>query len=291
MPPELKLGAVRAADGEVRAALLPDGGEPIDLNALSGGRLPSNPAELLALEDWDERVAAVELDGSARLEGRLVAPQPRPSKVIAVGLNYVAHSAESGEETPERPLLFAKWPNSIIGPDEPIRIPAGRTTSADYEVELAAVIGRHASRVGVEQALRYVGGYTVANDVSARDVQFRDGQWTLGKSFDTFCPLGPAIVPAAAIPDVQALRIATEVNGELRQQANTAEMVFPVAALIAYVSDYVSLVPGDVILTGTPAGVGLGFDPPRWLADGDVVVCSIEEIGSLKNPVEVLEEE
>jgi 5-carboxymethyl-2-hydroxymuconate isomerase len=280
------LGAVETAEDGVRSVLL-DGDEGLDVQTASGGELPSEPGELLATEGWADRVASLDPSRGTPVTGRRVAPQPRPSKIVAVGLNYLDHSEESGEEPPEQPLLFAKWPNAIVGPDERIRVPADKTSQVDYEVELAVVVGRRASAVPPARALGYVGGYTVANDVSARDVQFADGQWTFAKSFDTFCPIGPAIALHTGLPDAQDLAIAATVNGELRQQARTSEMIFSIAALIAYVSAQVTLVPGDLLLTGTPAGVGLGYEPPRWLADGDRVTCSIEGIGSLSNTVEV----
>ena len=270
------------ADGAERAGLEGEG-EVYDVAAASGGELPAAPAELLAGEGWDAALAAIELGAAEPVAGEPVrgAPQPRPSKILAVGLNYAEHSEESGAETPERPLLFAKWPSAIVGPDATVTLPPA-SAQVDYEAELAVVIGRRASGVPVKSALAHVGGYTIANDVSARDVQFRDVQWTLGKSFDGFCPLGPAIVSAATLPDPQAVAIEAVVNGELRQSASTAEMVFGVAELIAYISAHVTLLPGDLILTGTPSGVGLGFDPPRWLADGDEVVCRIAGVGELR---------
>ena len=210
-------------------------------------------------------------------------PIARPGKIVCVGLNYRDHAEESGLELPERPLLFAKWPSSLIGPNEPIVLPE-QAKEVDYEAELGVVIGTRASRVAVEDALEHVEGYLCANEVSARDVQFADGQWTRGKSFDTFGPVGP-LVPAGDVPDPQALRIRCLLNGEVVQDSSTAQMVFTVAEVIAFVSDGITLDPGDLILTGTPAGVGLGRKPPVYLADGDEVTVEIERIGSLTNPV------
>jgi 2-keto-4-pentenoate hydratase/2-oxohepta-3-ene-1,7-dioic acid hydratase in catechol pathway len=278
------LGAVETAGDGVRAVLLADE-EAVDVRGASGGELPADPGELLATEGWADLVAALDPARGTPVSGRRVAPQPRPSKIVAVGLNYLDHSEESGEEPPAQPLLFAKWPSAIVGPDAAIRVPADKTSQVDYEVELAVVVGRRASAVPPERALGYVGGYTIANDVSARDIQFADGQWTFAKSFDTFCPIGPAIALRTGLPDAQNLAIAATVNGEPRQQARTSDMIFSIAALIAYVSAQVTLMPGDLLLTGTPAGVGLGVEPPRWLADGDEVTCSIEGIGSLSNTV------
>ena len=211
-------------------------------------------------------------------------PFARPSKIVCVGLNYVDHAAESKMEVPTRPLLFAKWPNALIGPGQPIVLPA-EAKEVDYEAELGIVIARTAREVSVDDALDFVAGYTCANDVSARDVQFADGQWTRGKSFDTFCPVGPALVPAAEIADPQTLRIRCLVNGEALQDASTTDMIFPIAELIAYISDGIQLEPGDLILTGTPPGVGFARTPPIFLEDGDEVTVEIEGVGTLTNPV------
>ena len=211
-------------------------------------------------------------------------PIDRPGKIVCVGLNYRDHAAESGMELPKRPLLFAKWPSSLIGPNEPIVLPE-QAKEVDYEAELGVVIGTRASRVAVEDALEHVEGYLCANEVSARDIQFADGQWTRGKSFDTFCPIGP-LVPAADVPDPQALGIRCLLNGEVVQSSSTAQMVFTVAEVIAFISDGITLEPGDLILTGTPPGVGLGRKPPMYLKDGDEVTVEIDGIGSLTNPVQ-----
>ena len=182
--------------------------------------------------------------------------------------------------------MFAKFPSSIVGPEDAIRLPQELTERVDWEVELAVVIGSTARRVSPEDALSHVFGYTVANDVSARDLQFGDGQWVRGKSLDTFCPLGPVVVTADEIPDPQRLRLTTRVNGELMQDATTDLMVFDVATLISFCSHSFTLEPGDVILTGTPWGCGEFMEPRRSLAPGDVVECEIEGIGMLRNPVE-----
>ena len=211
-------------------------------------------------------------------------PFARPGKVVCVGLNYRDHAVESGMEIPERPLLFAKWPNALIGPGEPIVLPE-QAKDVDYEAELGVLIGTRASRVPVTDALDHVAGYICANEVSARDIQFADGQWTRGKSFDTFCPVGP-IVPADQVADPQALRIRCVLNGEAVQDSSTAQMIFTVAELIAFISDGITLEPGDLILTGTPAGVGWVRKPPVYLADGDEVTIEIDGVGSLTNPVQ-----
>jgi 2-keto-4-pentenoate hydratase/2-oxohepta-3-ene-1,7-dioic acid hydratase in catechol pathway len=208
-----------------------------------------------------------------------------PGKVVAIGLNYLDHIRESGLEPPEKPLVFAKFPSSVIGDEEPIRLPLDVTGRVDWEVELAVVIGRRAHRVAPEDALAQVYGYTVANDVSARDLQFADGQWVRAKSLDSFCPIGPVLVTADEIPDPQALRLVCRVNGEVVQDAGTDLMVFGVAELISFCSHSFTLDPGDVLLTGTPWGCGEFMDPRRSLAPGDVVECEIGGIGVLRNPV------
>ena len=211
-------------------------------------------------------------------------PFTRPGKIVCVGLNYRDHAEESGMELPERPLLFAKWPSSVIGPGSPIVLPH-QAKEVDWEAELGVVIGRRAQRVPVAKALDHVAGYCCANEVSARDIQFADGQWTRGKSFDTFCPVGP-ITDAEEVPDPQALGIRCLLNGEIVQSSSTAQMVFTVAEVIAFISDGITLEAGDLILTGTPPGVGLGRKPPLYLKDGDEVTVEIDGIGSLTNPVQ-----
>jgi 2-keto-4-pentenoate hydratase/2-oxohepta-3-ene-1,7-dioic acid hydratase in catechol pathway len=212
-----------------------------------------------------------------------VLPIERPGKIVCVGLNYRDHAEEQGVELPEAPLLFAKWPNTLIGPGEAIEIPP-IVTQADYEAELGVVIGRRVRRVSKENALEAVRGYVCANDVSARDLQFGDGQWTRGKSPDTFCPVGP-MTPRDAVPDPHALRIRAIVNGEVLQDSTTANLIFGVDDVIAYVSQTVTLEPGDLILTGTPAGVGVFRNPQRLLQPGDEVTIEIESLASLTNPV------
>jgi 2,4-diketo-3-deoxy-L-fuconate hydrolase len=212
-----------------------------------------------------------------------VLPIERPGKIICVGLNYRDHAEEQGAELPAAPLLFAKWPNALIGPGDPIVIPPA-VTKCDYEAELGVVIGARVSRVTKENAREVVRGYVCANDVSARDLQFGDGQWTRGKSVDTFCPVGP-LVPAADVPDPHALRIRAIVSGEVLQDSTTANIIFGVEEIISYASQTVTLEPGDLILTGTPAGVGVFRNPERLLQPGDEVRIEIEGIGSLTNPV------
>jgi 5-carboxymethyl-2-hydroxymuconate isomerase len=222
---------------------------------------------------------------SAEPIGGALAPPLRPGKIVAIGLNYADHIRESNLEPPSKPLVFAKFPSSVIGHDDAIELDGALTARVDWEVELAAVVGRRMRRVKEHDALDYVFGYTVGNDVSARDVQFSESQWVRGKSFDTFCPLGPVVVTADEIPDPQALTLRTRVNGEVMQESSTAEMVFGVAELLAFCSHNFTLEPGDVVLTGTPWGCGEFMSPPRSLAAGDVVETEIEGIGTLRNPV------
>jgi 2-keto-4-pentenoate hydratase/2-oxohepta-3-ene-1,7-dioic acid hydratase in catechol pathway len=213
-----------------------------------------------------------------------VLPIERPGKIVCVGLNYRAHAEEQGTQLPERPMLFAKWPTALAGPGDPIPLPA-ISQSIDYEGELAVVLGSRVKGVSVENALEAVRGYLCANDVTARDLQRADRQFTRSKSLDGFCPVGPELVPAEDVGDPQALRLRTLVNGEVRQDSSTADMIFGVAELIAFVSQAITLEPGDLLLTGTPSGVGVFRDPPVFLADGDEVTVEIERVGSLTNPV------
>ena len=211
-------------------------------------------------------------------------PIDRPGKIICVGLNYRDHAEEQGTALPEAPLLFAKWQNTLIGPGEAIVIPPV-VTKCDYEAELGVVIGERVRDVSAENALEAVAGYVCVNDVSARDLQFADGQWTRGKSPDTFCPVGPALVSRDDLPDPQALPIRAILNGETVQESTTANMIFGVAEVIAYVTRTITLEPGDLIATGTPAGVGAFRDPPLFMQPGDEITIEIEGIGSLTNPV------
>jgi 2-keto-4-pentenoate hydratase/2-oxohepta-3-ene-1,7-dioic acid hydratase in catechol pathway len=213
----------------------------------------------------------------------LLAPLGRPGKIVAVGKNYAEHARETKAEPPQSPILFAKFPTTLNNPDAPVRWSAALTQKVDYEAELAVVIGRTARRVSPDDALGYVFGYTCANDVSARDLQFADGQWVRGKSLDSFCPMGPVLVTADEIPDPQTLAIRCELNGQTMQESNTREMIFGVAFLVSFCSQAFTLEPGDVILTGTPGGVGHFHEPPIYLKHGDSVVVEIEGIGRLEN--------
>lgn len=259
-------------------------GEPVAVIEREGELWPVAGAECRGLAELIAAGAPLEPRPGEPVAGRLAAPL-RPGKIVAIGLNYLDHVREAGVEPPASPLVFTKFTTSVIGPGEEIRVDRALTERVDWEVELAVVIGRRLSRVAVGEALDGVFGYTVANDVSARDLQFGDGQWVRGKSLDTFCPLGPVVVTADEVPDPQALALRTVVNGETVQDSSTAEMAFGVAELISYCSQSFTLEPGDLLLTGTPWGCGEFMQPPRSLAPGDVVEVSVEGIGSLRNPV------
>jgi 2-keto-4-pentenoate hydratase/2-oxohepta-3-ene-1,7-dioic acid hydratase in catechol pathway len=205
-------------------------------------------------------------------------------KIICVGRNYAEHAAELGSDLPAEPLLFAKLPNALIGPGEAIVLPP-EATHTDAEAELAVEIGRGGRRIAEDDALEHVAGYRCANDVSARNLQYSDGQWLRAKGFDTFCPLGDRLVPVSELGDGGGLRVVQRLNGEVLQDGNTADLIFGVRRLVAHASSVFTLEPGDLILTGTPSGVGYGRDPKVTLRDGDVVEVEVERIGVLRNPV------
>lgn len=215
---------------------------------------------------------------------RLLAPLTHPSKIIGVGLNYRDHAEESGMSVPEVPVLFAVFPSSIIGPDEAIQLPAV-SRQVDWEAELAVVIGRRARRVSEGEALDHVLGYTAVNDVSARDLQVSDGQWVRAKSFDTFKPMGPCITTVDEMGEAGSVGVRSWVNGVVKQSSNTSFLVFGIRELVAFCSEAFTLEPGDLILTGTPAGVGMGRQPPEYLRDGDEVTVEVEGVGTIRNPV------
>ncbi len=223
-------------------------------------------------------------DPVAQEEVRVLAPVS-PSKVIAVGQNYLDHVKEQGGEPPDEPVLFANFPTSVIGHGDEIRWPDSLTQKVDYEAELAVVIGRRAKSVSEEVALNYVFGYTACNEVSARDLQMSDSQWTRGKALDTFCPVGPIVVEKDEVPDPQDLSVECRLNGETMQDSNTSEMLFTVAQLIAYITEGITLEPGDVVVTGTPPGVGIFRTPPVFLKPGDIVEVEIGGVCTLSNPV------
>lgn len=216
---------------------------------------------------------------------RLAAPVPDPSKIICCGLNYADHCREQNIDLPKNLVLFSKFPTALIGYGDAITWAAETSQQVDYEAELAFVIGKTARNVPVEDAYDYIAGYTIANDVSARDVQFGDGQWIRGKSFDTFCPLGPALVTADEIDDPHSLAILCRVNGQVLQHSNTAELVFKVPQILSFISQTATLLPGDIVLTGTPAGVGVFRDPQIFLHPGDQVEVEIDKLATLRNDV------
>lgn len=213
----------------------------------------------------------------------MTVPIPRPGKIVCVGLNYRDHAEEQGVDLPAAPLFFAKYTTALIGPGDPIVIPPV-VTKCDYEAELGVVLGSTVRNVSKENALEAVAGYLVANDVSARDLQFADGQWTRGKSPDTFCPVGP-LVSATEVPDPHVLAIRAILNGETMQDSSTANLIFGIDEIISYASQTSTLEAGDLILTGTPAGVGVFRDPQRLLQPGDEITIEIDGVGSLTNPV------
>ena len=213
----------------------------------------------------------------------VLAPVERPGKIVAIGRNYREHAAEEGTDVPAQPLMFAKFPSSLVPDGADITWDPAVTTQVDYEAEIAVVIGRTARNVTADQALDHVLGYTCLNDVSARDVQFGDGQWTRGKSLDSFCPIGPVLTTGDGIANPQALEIRCLLNGVVMQSASTSQMYFSIAELIAYCSSNFTLEVGDIIATGTPGGVGVFRDPPVFLQDGDEVIVEVEGIGRLRN--------
>ncbi len=216
---------------------------------------------------------------------RLGPPIVRPSKIVCIGLNYMDHAKESKMDIPKEPIIFFKATSSIVGPNDDLIIPKG-STKTDWEVELAIVIGKKASYVSENDALDYVAGYTLHNDYSERAFQLeRSGQWVKGKSCDTFAPIGPILVTKDEVPDVHNLRLWLKVNRETKQDGNTSNLIFNVPYVVSYLSQFMSLLPGDVISTGTPAGVGLGFNPPQFLKPGDVVELGIDKLGSSRQQV------
>ncbi len=234
-------------------------------------------------DGWPARVAGIDDPGKI-MEVRLGPPVSRPGKIICLGKNYAEHAREGGFERPVRPLLFCKTINTVNGPFDPIVLPRS-SGQVDWEVELAVVIGRIGKRITAAAAWDFVAGYMVMNDVSARQAQFADSQWFRGKSFDGFAPMGPALVTADEIGDVSSLRLTARVDGRIMQDGTTADMLFDIPAIIADISQDISLAPGDIISTGTPAGVGIFRDPPLLLAAGSVVECAIEKIGAIRNRV------
>jgi 2-keto-4-pentenoate hydratase/2-oxohepta-3-ene-1,7-dioic acid hydratase in catechol pathway len=262
---------------------------------LSKSGLPNNTVDLIG--QWDRGKvdhAVAEATSIPLSEVRLLAPLVPRKNIMAVGRNYRDHAREFSDSgfdasekqmIPDHPVIFTKAPTSVIGPDDPIVLANDPTGTTDYEGEMAVVIGRTARDVAAEDALDHVFGWTIVNDVTARDLQKRHVQWFIGKSPDTFCPMGPSITTIDELPDIGASWLRTTVNGEPRQEAPISALIFDVPTLIATLSEVMTLEPGDVIATGTGLGVGIGFDPPRYLAPGDVVEVSVDGIGALRNPV------
>jgi 2-keto-4-pentenoate hydratase/2-oxohepta-3-ene-1,7-dioic acid hydratase in catechol pathway len=288
------------ASGSIWLGALVEDGETVAKLSGPGSDLPDDMRAFIALgeeglERARARLATAECFPSAHVA--LLAPIPRPRRnLFCVGKNYYDHADEfhasgfdasaGGQAVPEVPIVFTKPPSSVIGPGAAIPAHLDRTHTVDYEGELTVVIGRGGRGILAGQAFDHVYGYTIINDVTARQTQARHKQWFLGKSLDGFCPMGPAIVTADEIPEITELRLFTRVNGELRQNARVADLIFDIPTLIETISAGITLEPGDLIATGTPSGVGLGFDPPKFLAAGDQVAITIEPIGTLLNPVD-----
>lgn len=253
---------------------------------LDGQWLPQAQALVDEIARDTKPIGSLQENGAIlrRADIQLLAPVPRPGKLIAVGLNYRDHAIESNLPIPERPVVFSKFTTAVIGPEQAIVLPP-TSAQVDYEAELAVVIGRRAKQVSREHALDYVLGYTNFNDVTARDFQFGDGQWQRGKSCDTFAPMGPSLVTKDEIPDPHQLAIKLQLNGQTMQDSNTAQLIFGVPELIGFLSETITLEPGDVIATGTPSGVGFARKPPVFLRHGDAVAVEIEGLGVLANHV------
>jgi 2-keto-4-pentenoate hydratase/2-oxohepta-3-ene-1,7-dioic acid hydratase in catechol pathway len=278
----MRLVTFHAPDGRHVGTVTGD--EVVDVSAARSD-LPRDMAALLALgPDALDAVRALDGPRLALSDIRLAAPVPRPPKFLAIGLNYAAHVAESGTPKPDVQLWFNKQTSCVIGPGEPIHIPRA-SSMVDYEGELGFVIGRRCRHVPAARAAEVIAGYTVVDDVSVRDWQFRSPTMTMGKSFDTHGPLGPWLVTADEVEEPHALRLQTWVNDELRQDAKTDDLIFDCYAQVEHLSTAFTLEPGDVIATGTPAGVGIAMKPPKLLRPGDVVRIEIEGVGVLENPV------
>jgi 2-keto-4-pentenoate hydratase/2-oxohepta-3-ene-1,7-dioic acid hydratase in catechol pathway len=292
----MRLVTFRADDASARLGAVAED-RVVDLSAASGGALPSDM--IAFIEAGPPAVArARELlqggaPGTPLSSTRLLAPIPRPRRnLFCLGLNYKDHAAEAARTagialtSPEYPMYFTKPPSTVVGPEAAIELHPSVTGQVDWELELTFVVGSGGRDIAKDAAMRHVFGYTIANDVSARDLQFRHGgQFFKGKGLDTFCPLGPWIVTADEIADPHALEIALRVNGVEKQRSNTRELIFDIPTTIASLSEGMTLEPGDLVLTGTPHGVGFARTPPEFLKDGDVVECEVERIGLLRNPV------
>lgn len=282
----MRLATLETAEGFKAVAV--HGSRYVDLHAADAG-LPSALREILAADPDLQRTRAAAHDGAERglfITGRLSAPIARPEKVICIGLNYRDHALESGVEPPAEPICFSKFSQSVVGPEDAIRLPAV-CQQVDYEAELVVVIGRRGRKISRADAYNYVAGYMNGNDVSARDWQLQKPgkQWLMGKTPDTFAPTGPWIVTRDEVPDPAKLPIMLRLNGALMQNSSTAELIFGVDEVIAYMSQLITFEPGDLIFTGTPPGVGMARKPPVFLKPGDVTEVEIAGFGVLRNPV------
>jgi acylpyruvate hydrolase len=271
---------LHSVDAAARCRVPPD---LVGLLQVGAPALAAARQALRFVEDGADRGARAGLCHSLS-EVEFLAPVPRPGKIVCVGLNYRSHLAEINDPVPEYPILFLKPATSVVGPGQPIVLPHV-SQQVDYEGELAVVIGRRGKYIPEADALSYVGGYTCANDVSAHDIEFRTSQWTSGKMLDSFCPLGPVLLTADAVPNPGSLRLKTVLNRHTVQDASTSDMVFSVPFLISYISSLTTLEAGDVILTGTPAGIGCNRKPQAFLRAGDEVSVQIEGVGTLTSPV------
>jgi 2-keto-4-pentenoate hydratase/2-oxohepta-3-ene-1,7-dioic acid hydratase in catechol pathway len=276
----MKLVSFSTADGKIRpGSLIEEANLVVDLTAAG---YADTTAVISAGFTSTDKPAAYPAHRLADV--RLHAPLANPPRIFAIGLNYREHAIESKLTLPSSPVVFFKMVPSIVGPGENIVLPRN-STEPDYEAELAFVIGKGGYRISASAWREHVYGYTIVNDVSARDIQRSTSQWSLAKSFPTFCPMGPAIVTAGEIVDPHQLAIGLSINGEVLQNSTTAELVFKVPELIEYISSITPLLPGDIVSTGTPSGVGMGRTPQRWLKPGDSVTVTVQGLGSLTNPV------
>jgi 2-keto-4-pentenoate hydratase/2-oxohepta-3-ene-1,7-dioic acid hydratase in catechol pathway len=283
----MKLVSYQVSDNQVHLGAI-RGDHIINLNQASGGTLPDDMLRFLQLGNAAMQTAREVLDDASDElpldSARLLSPVPNPSKIVAIGLNYMDHIREANIGVPELATMFCKYPSAVIGSGEDIRWSTTLTDQVDYEAELAVVIGKTARNIDAEVAYDYVAGYMNCNDVSARDLQFRPGdQWLRGKCLDTFCPLGPYLVTRDEVEDAHQLSIKCSLNGQVMQDSNTSEMIYRIPYLIEYLSAAFTLLPGDIIATGTPHGVGAFRDPPIWLQAGDEVAVEIEGLGILSN--------
>lgn len=273
-----RIGALVSKDGQDRVVDFQktDPSLPTDMLAFLQGGATAHAAAQKAIDSATESLAASTV--------KILAPIPRPGKIICIGLNYSDHAAETGQPIPKYPIVFSKYANTVIATGEAIVLPRV-TNEVDYEAELGFVIGKTARYVSAADALDYVAGYMPINDVSARDYQTRISQWTMGKTFDTFAPMGPALVTSDEVGDAGNLKISLTINGEVLQDSNTNQLIFGIAQLVEALSEVMTLEPGDIVSTGTPPGVGMARNPKRYMKPGDVVDITIEKLGTLSNPV------